>query len=837
MDRPKSDESIKLTGAGYPFAEIDEKWQKRWDEMKLFHAADMPENPYYVLVMFAYPSGDIHIGHFRNYIYGDAIVRWKMMQGHDVLHPFGWDAFGLPAEQAAIKRNLHPREWTLNNIAMSKSTLQRIGISFDWDREIASCLPDYYRWTQWMFIKLFEKGLAYQKEAAVNWCEECNTVLANEQVDSEGKCWRCSNVVTKRKLKQWFFKITEYAERLLEGLDNLPDWPDSVKSMQRNWIGKSTGCRIDFKIEQTGETLPIFTTRPDTVYGVTFMAVAPEAEIVSRLPIPGERKQAVQEYIDKAVKRSDLERTMDTDDKDGVFTGCYAINPFSGEKVQLWVADYVLASYGTGAVMAVPAHDQRDFLFAKKYDIPIKVVINPKGESLKSEDLTEAYTEYGIMVNSDHFDGKEGREAIDAVTEYAAQQGIGGAEINYKLRDWLVSRQRYWGCPIPVVHCEKCGIVPEDIDKLPILLPDVDNYIPKGRSPLADVPDYINTTCPKCGGPAKRDPDTMDTFVCSSWYLYRYVDAHNEAEPFAPEKAKSWFPVDIYIGGTNEHATGHLLYFRFFTKFLKDIGYIEVEEPTKRLVNHGMVYDADGRVMSKSLGNVVSPIDLIQRIGVDTSRLAMYFASPSGKDLLWSEDGIVGVERFAGKLYKLTAECPKTSHADLSAYYARDMLTDELWPVYVKLNQTIKKITDDLDKLQFNTCIAAAMEFLNAFTAIDSQKNPEFCSYVLLKLAQLMAPMTPHLSEELWEMLGQHDTIFKSHWPDYDPEAVVADTITIVVQVNGKVRENLQVPPDIQKDDLLEQAKASERVAKFFEGKKIIKEIVVPGRLVNFVVK
>lgn len=837
MDKAKSETETRHASGGYPFAEIDGKWQKRWEEMGLFRAPDDPTNPYYVLVMFNYPSGDIHMGHFRNYIYGDAIARWKMMQGHDILHPFGWDAFGLPAERAAIKRKLHPRDWTLDNIEKSKNTLRKVGISFDWNREVASCLPDYYRWTQWMFIKLFEKGLAYQKEALVNWCTDCNTVLANEQVDAEGKCWRCGHQVTKRKLKQWFFKITDYAERLLEGLDNLPGWLESVKLMQRNWIGKSTGCRIDFTIDGTGERLPIFTTRPDTVFGVTFMALAPEADIVQNLPIPAANIDDVDAYIKKAARKTEIERATASEDKDGEFTGCYATNPFNGEKIQLWIADYVLASYGTGAVMAVPGHDQRDFMFAKKYDIPIKVVIQPPGSALKSEDLAEAYTELGEMVNSGQFDGQQGRDAVAAVTQYAETQGIGGQEINYKLRDWLVSRQRYWGAPIPIIHCKKCGTVPETIEKLPILLPDVKDYIPKGRSPLADVPEYINTTCPKCEGPAERDPDTMDTFVCSSWYLFRYADSKNESEPFAPAKANKWLPVDMYIGGTFEHATGHLLYYRFFTKFLKDIGYLDIDEPAVRLLNHGMVSDAKGVEMSSSLGNVVSPMEVLSQRGVDTTRLAMYFAAPAGKDVLWSEEGIVGVERFAGKLYRLVSDCADRKPADLNTRYTKDALNETAWNVYVKLNQTIRKVTEDLDKLHFNTCIAAVMEFLNEFAAITAGSNPGFYQFVLQKTVQLMAPITPHLSEELWEMFGYDGTVFRSKWPEHDPDAIVEDLITIVVQVNGKVRANLEVPPDKDKDALISEAKAHERVQKFIDGKTIIKEIVVPGRLVNLVVK
>lgn len=837
MEKSKTEAPAKQSTGGYPFSEIETKWQKRWDKTKLFKAPDMPKNPYFVLVMFNYPSGDIHMGHFRNYTYGDVMARWKMMQGHDILHPFGWDAFGLPAERAAIKHKLHPRDWTLANIEKSKSTLKKVGISYDWDREVASCLPDYYKWTQWMFIKLFEKNLAFQQEASVNWCMDCNTVLANEQVDAEGKCWRCHNAVTKRKLKQWFFRITDYAERLHQGLDNLPGWLESVRIMQRNWIGKSTGCRIDFAINGTGEKLPVFTTRPDTVYGVTFMAIAPEADIVERLPIPADKNAEVTAYIQKSIEKTDIERTTASDDKDGVFTGCYAMNPFSGEKVQLWIADYVLASYGTGAVMAVPAHDQRDFMFARKYGIPIKVVINPPDRTLKVDDMTEAYVDLGTMTNSDHFDGKQGESAIEAVTQYADKQGIGGFEINYRLRDWLVSRQRYWGCPIPIVHCKKCGPVAEKAESLPILLPEIDDYVPKGRSPLADAKEYINTTCPKCGGPAERDADTMDTFVCSSWYLFRYADNHNDNEPWDKEKARKWLPVDLYIGGTFEHATGHLLYFRFFTKFLKDIGYLDIDEPALRLVNHGMVNDAEGVPMSSSKGNVVSPIDVMGERGVDTTRLAMFFAAPAGKDVLWSDEAVIGVERFVTKFYRLIDGCQDRKPLDLKRYFTKDDLGQAAWNIYVKLNQAIKKVTHDIDDLHFNTCIAAIMEFMNDSADLKQQDNPEFYPYMLQKMTQLVAPLAPHLAEEAWEMFGYKTSVFKSHWPEYDANAIVADTITIVVQINGKVRDNIDVPADTGKEQLLVAAKASERVQKFIEGKQIIKEIVVPGRLVNLVVK
>ncbi|MCX6833821.1 MAG: leucine--tRNA ligase, partial [candidate division Zixibacteria bacterium] len=638
----------------YDFAQIERKWQQRWDEQQLFRAPDLPDpdSKFYMLVMFAYPSGDIHMGHFRNYIIGDAIARQQMMKGKTVLHPFGWDAFGLPAERAAIKRDIHPAVWTKENISVSRSTLKKIGVSFDWSREVSSCDPEYYKFTQWMFVELFKKGLAYRQRGFVNWCPEDKTVLANEQVVN-GRCERCDTLIEKKEQIQWYFKITDYADRLIDDLDKLPDWPENVKTIQREWIGRSYGLEVDFTVEDSGEKLPIFTTRPDTIFGVTFMAISPEAEILSRLKLSPEYAAKVAAYQKTAASRTDIERAAVTDDKDGVFTGKYAINPFNGERVQLWVADYVLAGYGTGAVMAVPAHDTRDFAFARKYGIPIRVVIHPDEHTiLDARRMEQAYVDYGPMVNSGRFDGLSGELAIDALSDYAERHNIGRRKTNYKLKDWSISRQRYWGCPIPIIHCQKCGQVPVPESDLPVLLPDVENYMPRGRSPLADVPEFMQTVCPKCGGEAERDPDTMDTFVCSSWYFLRYIDPLNDREPYSREKANRWMPIDFYVGGIT-HATGHLIYFRFFTKFLHDIGWLDCEEPALRLFNHGMVLDAEGDVMSKSKGNVVSPIDLVESRGVDIGRLAMYFVAPSDRPLSWSTEGsIAGPEKFlTTKLY------------------------------------------------------------------------------------------------------------------------------------------------------------------------------------------
>jgi len=830
QDKTESEQKRRVN---YDFKTIEKKWLEKWDADELYKAPDDPRKKFYMLVMFAYPSGDIHMGHFRNYTIGDAVARYKMMQGYDVIHPFGWDAFGLPAENAAIKRGRHPREWTLDNIEVSRDTLKKVGISFDWSREIASCDPNYYRWSQWIFLQMFDRGLAYRQKARVNWCPSCNTVLANEQV-IDGLCERDDTPVEKRDLEQWFLKITDFSDRLVDSLDDLPGWPDSIKAIQREWIGRSQGCEIDFIIEDTGEKLPIFTTRPDTVYGVTFMAIAPEAELLSKLKIPAENKAKVDAYIAAAKGKSEVERVAGGE-KDGVFTGCYAINPFNGEKAQLWVADYVLAGYGTGAVMAVPAHDQRDFEFARKYDIPIRVVIKAKDSvELKPDEMTEAYTDYGEMVNSDHFSGTPGDKAISMVTKYAEDKGIGRAQINYRLHDWLISRQRYWGTPIPIIHCPKCGPVRVPDSDLPVILPDVENYLPKGRSPLADVSEFMNVSCPKCGGEAQRDPDTMDTFICSSWYFLRYLDPKNDLEVLSKKAAKTWLPVDLYVGGA-EHAVGHLIYFRFFTKFLKDIGVLEIEEPATVLYNHGMVNDIHGQKMSKTKGNVVSPIGLIEDFGGDITRLAMFFKAPPNVPVDWSQDLVINMSKFLGHRFFRLLEHMDTTPVDLKYYFNKDELTIDEFRSYVRLNQCIKSITQDIDKMQFHTAIAAIMKFLNDF-------NPEairqdLVNYSVLKLVQLIAPMAPCTAEEMWEIAGQPYSIFKSNWPIYDPEAIVADKITLAVQINGKLRGEVVVDADANQDSILADAKAVDKVKPHLDGKNIVKEIYIKGRLVNLVVK
>ncbi|MFP4458315.1 MAG: leucine--tRNA ligase [Candidatus Zixiibacteriota bacterium] len=820
----------------YNFKEIEKKWKKYWDEIELYKTPEDfdPKDKFYLLEMYAYPSGDLHIGHLRNYSVGDAIWRKKRMEGKKLLHPFGWDAFGLPAEEAAIKHGKSPEEWTLANIKKSKDTLKKLSISYDWDREVATCFPDYYKWTQWVFLKLYEKGLAYQDEAVVNWCPKCMTVLANEQIE-QGQCWRCDSEVQKKKLKQWFIKITDYAQRLLDDLELLKGgWPENIIAMQKNWIGRSEGAEIVFEIEATGDKLPVFTTRPDTVYGVTFMTIAPEHKLIDKLLEHSPNRKEVEDYVQKALKKSELERSFTDREADGVNTGLFVINPFNGDKIQLWVGDYVLASYGTGTVMAVPAHDYRDFNFAKKYDIPIKVVINPKDSELSVDDMEEAFTEHGIMVNSGPFDGTDSLEGISRVAEYAKENGFGGPTVSFKLRDWLISRQRYWGAPIPIVHCEKCGTVAVPEDDLPIKLPEADkvDFIPKGRSPLADVPNFMNVKCPKCGGDAVRDADTMDTFVCSSWYMLRYPDANNDKIFAEREKLDRWMPVDFYIGGA-EHATGHLLYFRFITKVLHDMGYVGITEPAKKLFNQGMVMDEKGDIMSKSKGNVIAPGPLSEKIGVDGIRVATFFFAPADRDILWSEKAVKGVVRFLDKIWNTFTKIKvdKTKSFDNT-----DNLSDSDMAMLKKLHQTIEKYVYDFEKLQFNTCIAAMMEFMNEVD-IKKLRASAISYYIMDTFNRMLAPFAPHLAEEQNSRLGYDGTVFDQPFPDFDPKLVREDSVTYAVSVMGKLRGTLDAPKGAMQEDIEPKAKVLESVARHLEGKKIIKVIFVQDKIINFVAK
>ena len=826
----------KLEALKYDFKAIEKKWQGKWDSEKLYKAPDKPgKEKYYMLVMFAYPSGDIHMGHFRNYILGDAVARHQMMKGKDVLHPFGWDAFGLPAERAAIQRGLHPEEWTYHNIEVSRNTLKKTGISYDWSREVISCSPDYYKWTQWMFVQLFKKGLAYRKTGWVNWCPEDKTVLANEQV-VDGKCERCDTPVEKKELTQWYFKITAYADQLIDDLDALPRWPENVKAMQKEWIGRSHGLEVDFIIKETGEKLPIFTTRPDTIFGVTFMAIAPESPLIEHLNLKGENKKMVEEYRKKVLLRPEFERTAATTEKDGVFTGKYAINPFNGEEVQLWVADYVLAGYGTGAVMAVPAHDSRDFTFAKKYGIPIKVVIHPDDKTgLNISDMEDAYVDYGVMVNSDQFNGLAGERAVDEVSRYAENKGIGRMKVNYKLRDWLISRQRYWGAPIPIIHCPKCGQVAVPDSDLPVRLPKVENYMPKGRSPLADMPEFMNAKCPQCGQEAQRDPDTMDTFVCSSWYYLRYTDPRNDKQPFNRDVMNAWMPIDKYIGGIT-HATGHLIYFRFFQKFLRDIGWVKDAEPAIELFNLGMVCDFRGEVMSKSRGNVVSPFDLMEARGIDVTRLGMFFTSPAEKEIIWTDDVLVGMEKFVNNRFFPLIGDYRHSDPNLKGYFKLADLTDDEKAAYIRLNQTIKKVDEDIARLQFNTAISALMELARDYNSGKIQ-NSELNDYIILKAVQLIAPLAPHMAEEMWHRCGCKDSVFRSPWPDFDLSAINFESVKIAVQICGKLRSEITVERDSAEDVVVAAALEDSRVRTYIEDRQIIKKIYIANRLLNIVIK
>jgi len=812
------------------FRDIEPKWQKKWEETGLFKTdtGQPPKNKYYDLVMFAYPSGDIHIGHFRNYTIGDALARYKKMRGFDVFHPFGWDAFGLPAEEAAIKHGIHPRQWTLDNIERSRATLKRVGIAYDWDHEVITCLPDYYRWNQWIFIKMFEKGLAYQAESLVNWCTHCNTVLANEQV-IDGKCWRCDNEVTKKTLVQWFFKITAFAERLLEGLDRLDGWPDHVKSMQRNWIGRSEGAQIVFKLEGDGTPLPVFTTRADTVFGVTFVTIAPEHPLCRNFI----QNKEVQAYIETSLRRSDRDRTLEGE-KTGVFTGRYVIHPLTGEKVPLWIGDYVLASYGTGIVMGVPAHDERDFIFAKKYNLPIKQVVTgtrPSGTGTtgpvpSGTGLAEAILEYGTLIDSGTFTGLTSAEARTRIPKALEEQGMGKLEVRYKLRDWLLSRQRFWGTPIPMIHCSKCGVVPVAYDDLPVKLPEGKiDFIPKGRSPLEDVPEFINVTCPKCQGKAKRDADTMDTFVDSSWYFLRYLDSKNDKLPFDSAKAVRWMPVEQYTGGV-EHATLHLLYFRFFTKVFHDLGMIPIDEPATRLFNHGMVLDKHGQVMSKSKGNAVSPTDLIDQVGADVTRIAMFFTAPAEKEMLWSEDGIGGALRFLNRVFRFVGDTP------IRDWHHGACPQDKVWR---KLHATIKKVTDDFERFSFHTAIAALMELLNVIE--EAKPEGQLAKEVAKVYTQLIAPLAPHIAEEMWETLGEKESVFLSKWPAFDPKALEESEVEMVIQVNGKVRDHLTVSVNAKEDEIREAVLINPKIKALLGDTKIQKVIVIPKKLINVVAR
>jgi len=810
----------------YQPCEVEKKWQKYWHDKRIFATNPKPKKKFYNLVMFAYPSGDIHLGHCKNYVIGDVYARFKMRRGYDVLHPFGWDAFGLPAENRAIQLGVHPEKSTMENIRTSDQSLKLLGISYDWDREIISCLPGYYKWTQWMFLLLHKRGLAYKKQAHVNWCPSCQTVLANEQVTEE-KCYRCNTPIAKRKLDQWFFKITAYAERLLKGLERLDGWQENMKIIQRNWIGRSEGCDIVFKIADKDIEFKVFTTRPDTIFGVTFMSIAPEHPMLSDIIKGTPNETAVRQYAREATKKTEIERMEK--EKDGVFTGRYVINPINGEKVPLFVADYVLSEYGSGVVMGVPAHDERDFQFARKYDLSIKVVITLPDTKLDITSMTSAYEEPGIMINSGKFTGMKSKDGIEAVTKFGAEQGWGKPCVNYRIKDWLISRQRYWGAPIPIVYCEKCGTVPVPEDSLPVLLPrDITDYIPRGTSPLGGVASFINTTCPMCGGKARRDPDTMDTFVCSSWYFLRYLDPKNDHEFCSRKNADTWLPIDQYTGGTSEHATGHLIYFRFFTKVLSDAGYISVDEPVVNLFNLGMLLK-DGEKMSSSKGNLVPVRQFIEKHGADVARLTLLFAAPPERESEWTDEGVTGSERFMNRAYRLVVD-NKTS---VSKNKPTRIPVDEE-NLFIRINQIIAKVTEDLETFKFNTAIAALWELLNELYACNNKST--VYGYGIYTFVHLLSPFAPHLADELWSLIGEKGSLSEQKWLEYDKAYLKDRTTTIVLQINGRVRSHLEMEGEITQSKVKDLALKDARIQRHIKDKKIKKIIYVPKKILNIVV-
>ena len=818
----------------YVAQDIEKKWQTYWEESGVFKTEyDPSKEKYYVLEMFPYPSGNLHMGHVRNYSIGDVVARFKKMRGFNVLHPMGWDAFGMPAENAAIKNGVSPKDWTLDNIANMTRQQKELGLSYDWGREVATCKEDYYRWTQWIFQQFYKKGLAYKKEAKVNWCEHDHTVLANEQV-IDGKCWRCDNDVVKKDLKQWFFKITDYADRLLDDLDTLDQWPDRVKAMQRNWIGRSEGTQFAFYVPKIDKSFEVYTTRVDTLFGVSYVVLAPEHPYVKELIQDASNKVELEAFIETLRNQSDIERTSTEAEKVGMFTGSYATHPITGKEVPIWIANYVLADYGTGAVMGVPAHDERDYAFAKKYDLPVNWVIQDTAQDLDFASLDAAFTEDGILVNSGDFSGKTSEEARQALGDYFTEQGTGRKTVNFRLRDWLISRQRYWGCPIPVVYCEKCGeqLVPEE--QLPVKLPEDVSFDGGAISPLATSENFLNTTCPCCGGPARREIDTMDTFIDSSWYFLRYTDARNDKEVFNKEIAKYWMNVDQYIGGI-EHAILHLLYARFFVKVLHDIGLVEVNEPFKALLTQGMVLK-EGSKMSKSKGNVVSPEEIIAKYGADTARLFILFAAPVDRDLDWSDQGVEGSYRFLGRVWRII-----DTYQQLGTAGPHDSLSKDETALRRELHRAIKKVTEDLDgKFNFNTAISTVMELVNAmyqFKDSHDTVQSELAKELVEKLTLLLAPFVPHITEEIWHECGFEGSVHAASWPTYEESALVVDEVEVAVQVNGKVRDKLTVSVSLSKEELEAAAKALPRVQEFTEGKTVVKVIVVPKKLINIVVK
>ncbi len=844
----------------YDAQRVESKWFERWQQNPSLYAAepDSSKKKFYVLEMLPYPSGALHMGHVRNYSIGDALARYMWMNGYSVLHPMGWDSFGLPAENAAIQNNTPPREWTLRNIANMKAQMRRIGFAYDWSREVTTCFPEYYRWNQWFFLKLFERGLAYRKKSKVNWCPKCATVLANEQVLSNGCCWRHEDtLVEQRELEQWFVRTTKYADELLRDLDKLEGWPEKVRTMQRNWIGRSEGTLVDFKLDYAenhkgfgpaGSTITVFTTRVDTIFGATSVQLAPEHPIVKDLAAENPELRAKVDQLIAEQRKARETGDIGEIEKHGVFTGRYAINPFNSERVPVWVANYILMDYGTGAIMSVPAHDDRDYEFAKKYGLEIRLVILPLAKDVEdtvAEPALPFVGHDGMLINSGRYNTLSCDEAIKTMSAYAEENKFGKATVTYRLKDWGISRQRYWGTPIPMLYCEKDGIVPVPEKDLPVILPENVDITLTGGSPLGRVPGFVNATCPKCGGPARRETDTMDTFVDSSWYFYRYTDAHNERAPFDGKSAQYWFPIDQYIGGV-EHAILHLIYSRFWTKFMRDVGMITNDEPVERLFTQGMVIK-DGAKMSKSLGNVVSPDVMIARYGADAARLYSLFAAPPDRDLDWQDSGIEGIQRFLGRVYRFVVRNTRRDHPEW-----RKPLPTDLPPaaraVQRKLHQTIKRVSDDFQgRWHFNTCISAIMELVNALYAYEESAarasdgggaaHTPLLAEVQRSLVLLLAPFAPYLAHELWEMLGENDNLLKAPWPKFDAELAKEEELEIPVQINGKLRSRVIVPADATESTVLERALADDKVKAALAAKQIVKKIYVPGKLVNIVVK
>lgn len=824
----------------YDFKKIENKWQKTWKEENTFKTIDdFSKEKYYVLEMFPYPSGKLHMGHVRNYSIGDAIARIKKMQGFNVLHPMGFDSFGLPAENAAIKNNVEPSEWTEKNTKEMEEQLDKLGFSYDWNREVSTCRPDYYRWMQWIFIQFYKKGLAYKKENPVNWCPSCKTVLANEQVVN-GECERCKSTVGKKNLSQWYLKITDYADELLQDLDKLKDWPDKVKTMQKNWIGKSIGAEISFDIVDFDKKLNVFTTRADTVFGVTYMVISPEHPFVKELIKGRPEEEAALDYIEEVSHKNDIERSSTVGEKTGVFIGRYAVNPITGKEIPIFISDYVLMGYGTGAIMAVPAHDQRDFDFAKKFNLDIVPVVEPNDSDIDVNNLSESFEAEGKMINSAEFNGLNNREAIEKIIDYITKKGIGKKTINYRLRDWLISRQRYWGTPIPMINCPKCGWVPEKEENLPILLPKDVKFTGKGESPLATSKDFAKCKCPACGGEAKRELDTMDTFLDSSWYFLRYCDPHNDSMPFSKEKTDYWMSVDQYIGGV-EHAILHLLYSRFFQKVFKDLGLVSNDEPFKRLLTQGMV-NKDGKKMSKSIGNVVSPDEIINKYGADTARLFILFAAPPEKELDWSDEGVEGSYRFLNRVYRLAMETVERSSSEQNnaeKQIENEKNNSDDKELLLMMNAAIKKVTEDAGgRFNFNTAISSIMELVNEcyrYKELDNARI-DFLVEAVKNVIILLYPFAPHIAEEMWEAFDS-GRLEEQQWPSYDESALIRDEVEIVVQINGKIKEKLMVDSNLDKKGLEDFVMSNENVINHIDGKNVIKVIPIPGRLVNIVVK